>query len=253
MFLGFLLLCSALSICIFKIYIYILKFLTNYYIFFNLGALSEKDVIEYFALNEISNRLCTVQQTSALTGEGIERALDNMISFRKHLERMKAWNKTWANHLLSFKRVPVEIWNYLDMIGMTSFEIWMRFFLYQRSFCVTGSVRKWHHKLYVVVHVDQQMVLWFLRCRIWSFIDSDGVLHACDISWKQYKMRCRSYLNFDGFVCACNIRSYLNFMVLYVLAISGPALTLMEVYLLAPYLAKTIGNVQVSIWNISAL
>ncbi|XP_052682621.1 uncharacterized protein LOC128163145 isoform X1 [Crassostrea angulata] len=54
------------------------------------GALTEKDVIEYFCLDEISNRLCTVQRTSALTGEGIEKALDNMISFRRHIERMKA-------------------------------------------------------------------------------------------------------------------------------------------------------------------
>ena len=81
---------SFLSIIMFIQIIYILKFLPNSLYFFILGALSEKDVIEYFALNEISNRLCTVQQTSALTGEGIERALDNMISFRKHLERMKA-------------------------------------------------------------------------------------------------------------------------------------------------------------------
>ncbi|XP_062613245.1 uncharacterized protein LOC134275020 [Saccostrea cucullata] len=54
------------------------------------GALSESDVIEYFSLNQISGRLCTVQGTSALTGEGIHKALDNMISFRRHIDRMQA-------------------------------------------------------------------------------------------------------------------------------------------------------------------
>lgn len=54
-----------------------------YYI---LGAMKEKDIVDILELKQISDRLCTIQGTSAITGSGIHRALDNILRFRHHMD-----------------------------------------------------------------------------------------------------------------------------------------------------------------------
>ncbi|KAK3102097.1 hypothetical protein FSP39_008713 [Pinctada imbricata] len=50
-------------------------------------SMSEKDIMDYFGLEEIRDRLCTIQSASSITGEGLNNALDNLIRFRKHIDR----------------------------------------------------------------------------------------------------------------------------------------------------------------------
>ncbi|VDI41605.1 Hypothetical predicted protein [Mytilus galloprovincialis] len=50
------------------------------------GAMKEKDIVELLELKHISGRLCTIQGTSAITGAGIHKALDNILRFRHHME-----------------------------------------------------------------------------------------------------------------------------------------------------------------------
>lgn len=50
------------------------------------GAMKEKEIVEYLELKHISGRLCTIQGTSAITGSGIHKALDNILRFRHHME-----------------------------------------------------------------------------------------------------------------------------------------------------------------------
>lgn len=48
--------------------------------------MKEKDIVELLELKHISGRLCTIQGTSAITGAGIHKALDNILRFRHHME-----------------------------------------------------------------------------------------------------------------------------------------------------------------------
>lgn len=60
---------------------------TNLYLYISiLGAMKEKDIVELLELKHISGRLCTIQGTSAITGAGIHKALDNILRFRHHME-----------------------------------------------------------------------------------------------------------------------------------------------------------------------
>ncbi|XP_052096056.1 uncharacterized protein LOC127731163 isoform X2 [Mytilus californianus] len=54
-----------------------------------LGAMKEKDIVELLELKQISGRLCTIQGTSAITGAGIHKALDNILRFRHHMESVR--------------------------------------------------------------------------------------------------------------------------------------------------------------------
>ncbi|XP_052096055.1 uncharacterized protein LOC127731163 isoform X1 [Mytilus californianus] len=53
------------------------------------GAMKEKDIVELLELKQISGRLCTIQGTSAITGAGIHKALDNILRFRHHMESVR--------------------------------------------------------------------------------------------------------------------------------------------------------------------
>lgn len=53
------------------------------------GAMKEKEIVDHLELKHISGRLCTIQGTSAITGSGIHKALDNILRFRHHMESVK--------------------------------------------------------------------------------------------------------------------------------------------------------------------
>ena len=48
--------------------------------------MKEKEIVDHLELKHITGRLCTIQGTSAITGSGIHKALDNILRFRQHME-----------------------------------------------------------------------------------------------------------------------------------------------------------------------